>query len=451
MSEIPARCDTLVTADTVLTGVPSAPPIDDAAIAITDQRIAWLGRVRDLPPDFAATKRIDLAGHVITPGLVNVHTHAILTMVRGVAEDLGFAPAYTPGIPQGHMVHPDEAVALARLGACEAMLFGSTLINDTYVHADITLPAMAELGLRVHACNRIHDVDFAGVSTGRWAHDAAIGERTLGEALALVQRFHGAHGGRTGVQLAAHAPDTCSDSFLATIAETARAHGLRVATHLSQSTVENRRIAERSAKTPAELLDSVGLLNDRLIAAHCIHVTPADIARIGAAGVTVAHIPKGNATGGTMAPTLKLQAAGARIALGTDNMHADMVEVMRWAVAISRLQAGGVTGGWQPEDAFAMATLEGARAMGLEDDIGSLAVGKKADLIALDFRRVHLTPAPDPLGTLVHVAQGRDVALVMVDGEVIVADGRPTRVDVDVIRRAAAAAAAALWARAKAA
>jgi 5-methylthioadenosine/S-adenosylhomocysteine deaminase len=449
MGELPARCDSLVTAGTILTAEPAAPRIDDGAIAIADGRIAWLGAARDLPADFAAGRRIDLPGHVVIPGLVNVHTHAILTMVRGVAEDLGFAPAYTPGIPQGHMVTQDEAVALARLGACEAMLFGSTLINDSYVHADRTLPAMAELGLRVYACNRIHDVDFSGVSTGRWTHDDAIGAQTLGDALALAQRFHGAFGGRAGVQLAAHAPDTCSDRFLAVIAQGARDHGLRVTTHLSQSTLENRRIAERSGKTPAELLESVGLLDDRLIAAHCIHVTDDDIRRIGSAGVTVAHIPKGNATGGTMAPTLRLRDAGARIALGTDNMHADMIEVMRWAVAISRLQAGQVTGGWQPIDALAMATIEGATAMGLADEIGSLATGKKADLVALDFRRAHLTPSPDPLGVLVHVAHGRDVSLVMVDGEPIVIDGRPTRADVDEIRRDAKAAATALWRRAK--
>jgi len=108
-----------------------------------------------------------------------------------------------------------------------------------------------------------------------------------------------------------------------------------------------------------------------------------------------------------------------------------------------------VTGGWQPEDVLAMATIEGARAMGLEHDIGSLAVGKKADLVALDFRRAHLTPARDPLGTLVHVGQGRDVSLVMVDGEVIVRDGRPTHADLEGIRRDAAAAATALWERAR--
>jgi 5-methylthioadenosine/S-adenosylhomocysteine deaminase len=447
MNPAPARCDTLVTADTVLTADPAMPEIAAAAIAIAGERIAWLGPIRDLPPGFAAATRLDLAGHVVIPGLVNVHTHALLTVVRGVAEDLGFAPAYTPGIPQGHMMRPDEAIALARLGACEAMLFGSTLINDSHVHADATLPAMAALGLRVYACNRIHDVDFSGVASGRWQHDDAIGAATLEAALALAERFH--NQGRTGVQLAAHAPDTCSDRFLGKIAEAARAHDLRVTTHLSQSTVENRRIAARSGRTPAELLDSVGLLDDRLVAAHCIHVTDADIARIGGARVTVAHIPKGNATGGAMAPTLKLRQAGARIALGTDNMHADMVEVLRWAVAISRLQAGQVTGGWQPEDVLAMATLEGARAMGLDRDIGSLAVGKKADLVGLDFRRAHLTPATDPLGTLVHVGQGRDVSLVMVDGEVIVRDGRPTRADLDRIRRDAAEAATALWNRAR--
>ncbi len=180
MSEAPARWDTLVSAHTILTGDPAQPQIDAAALAITGERIAWLGPVRELPSGCTADQRLDLAGHVIIPGLINVHTHAILSMVRGVAEDLGFAPAYTPGIPQGHMVRPDEAVALARLGACEAMLFGSTLINDTYVHAELTLPAMAELGLRVHACNRIHDVDFSGVADGRWEHDDAIGAAQLG-------------------------------------------------------------------------------------------------------------------------------------------------------------------------------------------------------------------------------------------------------------------------------
>jgi 5-methylthioadenosine/S-adenosylhomocysteine deaminase len=203
--------------------------------------------------------------------------------------------------------------------------------------------------------------------------------------------------------------------------------------------------------TRAELLETVGLLDHRLLAAHCIHLGDRDIERVGRAGITVAHIPKGNATGGTIAPTSKLRRAGAAIALGTDNMHADMVEVMRWALNVGRVQEGRVDDFWQPRDVLAMATIGGARAMGLEDEIGSIAVGKKADLVIFDFQRPHLVPRVNPLGNLVHTAQGRDVETVVVDGRIVVENGRPTLVDPDEILRAASAAADALWARARAA
>jgi 5-methylthioadenosine/S-adenosylhomocysteine deaminase len=385
------------------------------------------------------------------PGLVNVHTHAILSMVRGVAEDLGFAPAYTPGIPHGHDVTPDEAVALARLGALEAMLFGSTLINDTYVHADLTLPAMAQLGLRVFSCGRIHDADFSLIGDGRWEYHRAIGERTLGEALALAQRWHGAFDGRAGVQLAAHAPDTCSDALLRDVADASARLGLRVNTHLAQSRKEVVQVRARSGRSPAQLLDEVGLLNDRLIAAHCLFLDEDDLARCGRAGIHVAHIPKGNATGGTAAPTSALRRAGARIALGSDNMHADLIEVMRWALCVGRLQEQRVDGFWQPEDVLRMATIDGARAMGLDAEIGSLEAGKRADLVVLDFRRPHLVPCLDPVGNLVHVAQGRDVEHVWVDGVQTVASGAPALASIDAVLRDAQAAADALWRRARAA
>jgi 5-methylthioadenosine/S-adenosylhomocysteine deaminase len=379
-----------------------------------------------------------------------VHTHAILTMVRGVAEDLGFAPAYTPGIPHGHDVLPDEAVALARLGAVEALLFGSTLINDTYVHADLTLPAMADLGGRVYSCGRIHDADFSLIGDGRWEHHREIGERTLGEALALAERWHGKYNGRAGVQLSAHAPDTCSDALLRDIADASRKHGLRVNTHLAQSRKEVAQVLRRSGRTPAQLLDEVGLLNDHLLAAHCLFMDDADIARCGRAGINVAHIPKGNATGGTRAPTSALRRAGAHMTLGTDNMHADMVEVLRWALAIGRLQEDGVDDFWQPQDVLRMATIDGARAMGLGDEVGSIEAGKRADIVAFDFRRPHLVPCVNPMGNIVHVAQGRDVEHVWVDGVQVVASGQPTQADLRAILHDAQQASLALWKRAKA-
>jgi len=441
--------DLLLTGATLLTADPRNPLIENALVGVSGGRFVLVEAASRDKPQPQARRVVHLEGRVITPGLVNIHTHANLSMVRGVAEDLGFAPAYTPGIPQGHMVTPDEAIAISRLGALEALLFGSTLINDTFVHADIITPAMAEVGLRVWSCGRIHDVDFSGVSTGRWEHKDGIGDATLGAALDLAARYHGKSNDRIGVQLAAHAPDTCSTPFLKRIGDAARANGLRVTTHLSQSKVEVARIRERDGKSPPELLDDVGLLTDTLLGVHCIHVSDSDIARMGRAGINVAHIAKGNATGATIAPTSKLRAAGAHLTLGTDNMHADMVEVMRWALAVGRIQEGSVTEDWQPSTVFQMATMAGARAMGLEDQIGSIAIGKRADLVVFDFRRPHLTPNVNPLGNLVHVAQGRDVEMVVVDGDIVVADGEPTKVDAEAIRREADAAIRSLWQRAR--
>jgi 5-methylthioadenosine/S-adenosylhomocysteine deaminase len=441
--------DLLVTGAALVSGEAGAGVVEDAAIGITDGRFTFVGPRSALPAGAAAAARLDASGHLAIPGLINVHTHTILTMVRGVAEDMGFAPAYTPGVPQGHMVTEEEAVALARLGALEALLFGSTLINDSYVHAHLTLPAMAETGIRTFACARIHDVDFSGVSQARWVHDAAIGDATLAAAEKLAQRFHGAPDRRTGVQLAAHAPDTCSTPFLRQVKAASDRLGLPVTTHLSQSAAEVARIRERDGCTPAELLDSIGLLDDHLLAAHCIHVTESDIARIGRAGVHVAHVPKGNATGAVMAPTRALAGAGARLCLATDNMHADMVEVMRWALAVGRLQRGRIETAWGPEEMLGFATQNGAAAMGLGDELGSVTPGKRADLVLVDLRRPHLTPAMDPLGTVVHCGHGRDVAHVIVEGEIVVRSGMPTKVDMATICREGAAASAALWARAR--
>jgi 5-methylthioadenosine/S-adenosylhomocysteine deaminase len=441
--------DCLLLGATVLTVDAADRVIEDAAIGISGNRLAYVGPRSALPANAASARTVRIEDRLVTPGFVNVHTHAILTMVRGVAEDLGFAPAYTPGIPHGHDVTPEEAYALSRLGAAEAMLFGSTLINDTYVHADLAMEAMAALGLRVYSCGRIHDADFSLIGDGRWEHHASIGRKTLGEAMQLAEKWHGKENGRCGVQLAAHAPDTCSDAFLAEIRKAAESKGLRVNTHLAQSRTEVKQVLARSGRTPAQLLADVGLLNDRLIAAHCIHMDDADLARCGRAKINVAHVPKGNATGGTIAPTAKLRAAGARLTLGTDNMHADMVEVMRWALAMARVQEGKVSDAWQPKDVLRMATMDGARAMGLEAEIGSLEVGKKADLVAFDFRRPHLYPAVSPVGTLVHTGQGRDVELVMVDGRVVVENGDLVLADTKSLLSDAGKAADALWARAR--
>ncbi len=442
--------DTVLLGPTLLTARPEEPVIRQGFIGIVGNRIAAMGPLERLPEGYVAREVLDLPGRLVTPGYVNVHTHAVLSLMRGIALDMGFAPAYTRGVPHGHDILEDEAVALARLGALEALTFGSTTMVDSYVHAQATLPAMAELGLRVWSCTRFHDVDFTRVHEGEWKYDPRIGEQCLEETLALMKAHHGGAGGRTHVMLAPHAPDTCSDELLARVAAVSAEHGLTVWTHLSQSRLENRVIADRSGCTPTELFERLGLLNDRLIAAHCIYLTDADISRIAASGMTGAHVPKGNATGGSAAPTAKLKAQGARIALATDNLTQDMTEVMRWALAVARMQSGQVSDDWQPRHVFAMATSVGAEALGRKGELGCLAEGALADLVVFDARRPHFTPLLDPLGTLVHDGCGRDVEHVFVDGRQVIRSGSPTLVDGERIRAEAQRVAETIWERAAA-
>jgi 5-methylthioadenosine/S-adenosylhomocysteine deaminase len=177
-------------------------------------------------------------------------------------------------------------------------------------------------------------------------------------------------------------------------------------------------------------------------------VDAVDIARMAEARVNVVHIPKCNAASGRLAPTPDMQVAGLNLTLATDTQHGDMIELMRWALATARIKSGKIDDTWQPERVFEMATLNGARALGLESELGSLAVGKKADFVVVDFRRAHLMPAPDPLGNLVHTGMGRDVEHVFVDGRAIVRDGRAILVDQDAILADAARVAQKLWSNA---
>jgi 5-methylthioadenosine/S-adenosylhomocysteine deaminase len=442
----PKSFDILLCGATALTSEPDQPIIEDCVVGIRGDRIALVASAAEAGAT-TADHIIDARDHVLTPGFINIHTHAVLAMVRGMTEDLGFAPAYTPGVPHCYDVTEEEAAALARLTALEAMLFGSTFINDMYTHAHATLPAMSELGLRICSSGWLHDVDFERVHEGIWDYRPQIGERTLQYGIDLYERWNGAFDGRAAVMLAPHAIDTCSRPFLMDVNRERHRLGVKVMTHLAQSRLEVEQVRRRDGMTPTEAVEDSGLLDDDLIAAHCVVMTAQDIARAGRAGITVAHAPKISFAGGYLPTTVAMRKAGANIALATDNMHADIVEVMRWALASARLQERAITADWTSNEVFDMTTLGSARCLGRDHELGSLKLGKKADLVLFDFRRAHLTPAFHPLGTLVHVGVGRDVSMVIVDGKIVVEQGRATLVDEEDIRRKAAAAAKSLWTR----
>jgi 5-methylthioadenosine/S-adenosylhomocysteine deaminase len=437
-------CDLLVTGGIVVCNAAPDSILADGAIAVAGDEIVAIGPTHDLVARFRPARSIDAQGGIVMPGFVNTHNHSPLKIVRGVAPDLGFAPAYIKGIPQGDKLDDDDARALARLGTLELLLNGSTTIVDHYQHADACASAAAEIGARAYVGGRIADVDVAALAQGEWRRDAAFGAAMLRRSEDLFSRWDGHDGGRIRCVVAAHAPDTCSPEILRDVRELAAARNVGVHIHLAQSTLEIDRVRERTGRHSVELLEELGLLNDRLVAAHCIRVDEAQIGRIGAAAACVSHAPIGNAQGGMMAPIRALQQAGATISLCTDSKSGDMFEVARMALLVARMLGSGFD--LKAVDTFAWATQGGAAALGRGDDLGVLAPGYKADFLVLDPADTGLRPVVDPIGLLVHVGAGRQIVHVVVAGRIVVEDRLPTLVDRDDVIADAARVAEKLWA-----
>ena len=245
--------------------------------------------------------------------------------------------------------------------------------------------------------------------------------------------------------MAPHAPDTCSLGLLHEVAGLRVRFPVGVHTHLAQSQAEVQHVRSRTGRSPAELLEDAGLLDERLVAAHCIYLEPDDIARVGRHGINVAHAPVGTAKAGMVAPIVELQRAGARITLCTDSMSGDMFEAMRQTISVGRIRGAGyaikarTVAGW--------ATREGAAALAIDADVGALTTGRKADIILLDAQAPNLCPIVDGFGVVVHSGVGANVVTVLVDGEVVLEDGRPTRFDGAEVIREAQAVATRLWKR----
>jgi 5-methylthioadenosine/S-adenosylhomocysteine deaminase len=438
MTDQPKPCDLLVTGDLILTLDVDDRVLKNGAIAVSDRTILDIGPADALAARWAPASTVDGRNRMVIPGLVNVHNHTPLMITRGMIEDIGFAPMYTPGIPQGHWLNEDDAYALSSLGMYELLRAGCTTVMDFYRYPSSCARAASELGVRAVIAGRVHDAEPGSLAGGRHEYSRAIGE--------LIERWNGHDNGRIRCDWAPHAPDTCSDDLLREVKKLADAHGGNVHTHLSQLPAELEAVKARTGLTPPQLMDKLGLLNERLIAAHCIHMDRQDIELCGKAKMTVAHAPIGNAKGGRIAPIMELQEAGARIALCTDTFSGDLLEAMRWAISMQRIDRQDNV--LDPRTVLGWGTRAGADALGLGDQAGSLEIGKKADIVLLDSRAPTLAPLIDGYGVLVHSASGHDVDTVIVDGKVVLSGGRLTLADGDAIVARAQKAASALWQRA---
>ena len=419
--------------------------IVDGAVAVRDGRITAVGA--EPPERFDAV--IDAGGGYLLPGFIQTHVHLCQTIFRGTADDMPLLEWLRRRVWPMEAAHsPATLRAATRLAAAELLRSGTTtvLTMETVHDTDAVFETLADVGLRatVGKCMMDSNDDVPA----RLREDT---QASIDESLALAQRWHGAAGGRLRAAFAPRFAVSCSRELLEAVADlSAREHAL-VHTHASENREEVEVVRRLSGGfSNLEYLADAGLATSRLCAAHCVWVTEREQALLAEHDVKVLHCPGSNLKlGSGIAPVPEMRARGISVSLGADgaacNNHLDMFDEMRLAATGQAIRRG--PGALTARDVLWMATREGARALGMTDELGSLEPGKRADLIVVDRNRPHLSPDADPWSTLVYAARGTDVRFVLVDGVPLVADFALTRLDAGEVAAEGRSAAAALAAR----
>ena len=416
-------------------------------VSIKDGRIAAIGPHIDEPHD----RIVDAGGGYVLPGLVQTHLHLCQTLFRGFADDLPLMDWLRTRVWPMEAAHtPVTLRAAARLATTELLSSGTTavLTMETVHDTDVVFEAVAESGLRATIGKCMMDFD-AQVPKRLQEQTRA----SIDESLAIRRRWDGAEHGRLRAAFAPRFAVSCSRELLEAVADLSHQQGALVHTHASESRDEIAIVKKMSGgMTNLEYLVSLHLASPHLCAAHCVWVDDGDQQRLAEHDIKVMHCPGSNLKlGSGIAPVPEMLERGITVSLGADgaacNNRLDMFEEMRLAAILQAMrQQPGVL---PARDVLWMATRAGARTLGLEDDIGSIEVGKRADLIVVDRDRPHLVPGPDPYSTLVYAARGSDVRTTIVDGALLVDDFAPTRVDRNEIVSDARAAATHLVRRAE--
>ncbi|MFF2452230.1 amidohydrolase family protein [Isoptericola sp. NPDC058082] len=436
---------TLLTHATVVTVDPQRTIHQDGAVAISGRHVLAVGKTADLEVAYPDATRVDARGQMVLPGFVNLHVHCAIGVTRGIGDDMGGAPIYRRDIPQGVMMSPDDTLTMSRLGAMQALAMGSTTIVENYIHAESNVEALAEVGIRAVVSERVHDADLFSVRHGQYTYDEARGRRLLAANARLIEDWHGYDDGRITCHVGPHGPDTASPDLLRRARALADEAGVGMFVHLGQSAGEVDQVHALTGRGSVEHLADVGVLGPDLVAGHCAFLGDGEAQLLADSGATVCHLPAVNAKSGWIAPVPELRRLGARVGLGTDNMAHDMIEAMRFAVAVNRVAAADA-GTIRAMDALEMATIQGARALGREHELGSIEPGKLADLILVDLDGPHVAPVLDPVASMVYAGHGSDVRSVLVGGRFVVRDHEVLTVDARTVVADAQKRAEHLWA-----
>jgi 5-methylthioadenosine/S-adenosylhomocysteine deaminase len=403
----------------------AAGSVSTGDLLVRDGRIAAVGD-RVGPADVT----IDARGCAVLPGFVQTHIHLCQTLFRGAADDLSLIDWLKTRVwPMEAAHNAASARASALLGVAEMIKGGTTcaLTMETVNHTDEAFRVVEETGFRatVGKCMMDYGSDVPSALQEET-------ENSIGESLALLEKWHGRDGGRIRCCLAPRFAVSCTRELLQTVARLARERSVMIHTHASENRTEIEMVERATGQRNVEYLHAVGITGPHVMLAHCVHLNDSEMELLARTETRVAHCPSSNQKlGSGIAQVTKLIERGVSVSLGADgaacNNRLDMFTEMRGAALLQKVLSGAEA--LPAKRVLRMATIDGARALGLENEIGSLEEGKRADLIVVDLDRLHLTPRTDVASTIVYAAQASDVRTVLVGGEVLMLDGELQTID----------------------
>ncbi|MGH1371036.1 MAG: TRZ/ATZ family hydrolase [Cellvibrionaceae bacterium] len=424
--------DTLIHARWIIPVVPVDTLLNDCSIAIQDGQIIAILPTAEAKRRYSARNTQELKQHLVIPGLINVHNHAAMTLLRGYADDKPLKQWLEEHIwpAEGQWVDENFVADGAKLSAAEMIRSGTTTFSDMYFFPEETAKVALEAGMRCQLAFPILDFPTAwGQGPDDYIHK--------GLALHDDYRSHP----NINVVFGPHAPYTVSDEPLQRIATLAEEMQCPVQIHLHETQQEVDEAVEQSGERPIERLNRLGLLSPLTQCVHMTALSPNDIELLSQTGAHVVHCPESNlklASG--FCPVKDLQAAGINVALGTDGAASNNDQDLLGEMNTAALLAKGVSGdasAVSAHEALRMATLNGAKALGLEASIGSLEVGKQADITAIALDQLEQSPLYNPISALSYSNVSRQVSHVWCDGQLLLADRELKTLDAKAIQDAA--------------
>ncbi|MCF8111305.1 MAG: amidohydrolase [Desulfobacteraceae bacterium] len=424
--------DVLIENGILVTVNPDFDIIENSAVAVKDGSIVYAGRAGGLNRQ-DAQKVIDATGCIVMPGLVNTHTHLPMSLFRGLADDLPLEKWLTEHIfpAEASHINPETVRAGTLLSCAEMLLSGTTCCCDGYFYEHAVAESLEKAGIRAVLGQGI--VDFP-------TPDSPDPSKSLDTAMEFVRAWQN-KSSRISPSIFCHSPYTCSSQTLTRAKQAAKEAGVLFQIHAAETQNEAGLCGlDKDASIIGYLADQ-GALDENTLASHCVWINAVDISILHDTGAGVSHNPESNmklASG--IAPVPALVDAGVKTGLGTDgcasNNNLDMFEAMDFAAKLHKAAAGDPAV-MDAETVVRMATIEGARTLGMDRLTGSIEEGKAADIIVIDAKRPHLVPMYHPESHLVYSVCGADVAHVMVEGKMLVSDGRLVHMDLkDIIARA---------------